>query len=534
MLVVLTTFAINMLTATGDLNKILVRWSHLNNESQQHILQYEETGEQQYLDNYFSSKDSAEIVALTIDELMSGSPDEELIFREISPSGVHPNEISGLIRIFSLFSESAEVRHIKQTWFNLREKASSIHDKNASLYLNEGSENSTLSAETSETDHLMFEVHSLTREMISGNSAILLLLKRYSLWFTVLLGIIIVVIGIIFTVRGVKQLKKLQNLLDERDYLAMFPELNQYPVLNVTKDGEVGFINQAARNLFPDLEEKGLQHPFLSQLRNQFDEITSGSEKTDLSEVHIRDKYYQQAFHYLSEESGIHIHSIDITELKEQQFEIKHTLKEKETLLAEVHHRVKNNMAVISSLLELQEMIGENPETALAESRARIKSMAIVHELLYEANSLSEINVQDYLTKIGEHLKLSVTGIDSVHVNQSEDEQHLNINQAVPLGLLLNEITFYLSMEREQQDPPLHLTINITPMSDKMCLQLAANTKTMKNPLQGKNQPTLRMSLIKNLLAQIDGSISVSEGKPFDIKILFSTNVTKGSSSSIL
>lgn len=89
---------------------------------------------------------------------------------------------------------------------------------------------------------------------------------------------------------------------------------------------------------------------------------------------------------------------VDITERKQAEETIKKSLKEKEVLLAEVHHRVKNNLAVITGLLELQSYASDNyhAQKVLKDSQMRVKSIALVHEKLYQNDNLSEVNVSSY------------------------------------------------------------------------------------------------------------------------------------------
>ena len=534
LLVVLTTFAINMLTATGDMNRLLVRWSQNNGDSMEYALQYLDSGDEDDLIKYQTLAENRMYAGDVIDELLSDTPETDFIFQEFSQDEIHPNEITGLIRIFSLFREAPEVQKVKQTW-NIVSVLSA--EKNALIDSLISLKKSGLVVDSTTKNQLIpknREINNYIRGMVFDISDILILLKRYSLWFTVLLGLLIVLIGVIYTVRGIKNIKQMQHLLSERDYLALFPELNQYPVLNLNMQGEVGFINQSAQSLFPKLKEAGLSHPFLKELKSRFNEITSDQEKTMLFEVEIEGKYYQQAAHYLSKQKGIHLHSIEISELKKKQFELSHMLREKESLLAEVHHRVKNNMAVITGLLELQEMMGEDPNTALSESRSRIKSMAIIHELLYQSDTLSEIDTRQYLEKLGKHLQLSLSNIESVTVLESETEQALNINLAVPLGLLLNELAFYLCKENSTANSSIELELQMITVNNTLCLRIKSPQQGIPNPLKHGNKPTLRMNLIKNLLAQIEGDLIFSPSDTLLIDIKFEISLKKGSSSTLI
>jgi two-component sensor histidine kinase len=534
LLVVLTTFAINMLTATGDLNRLLVRWSQNNGESIEKALAYMDNGDESSMRAYQDFKEQRMYTGDVISELMTENPNKDLIFQEFDPTDIHPNEITGLIRIFTLFEQKKEIKDIKRTWAKVTQLS---QEKNAlidSVMFRTSVTEKDISDVPERIQAKNREINNYVRNMISDNAGILLLLKRYSLWFTVLLGILIVLIGVIFTVRGMKNIQNTQNLLTERDYLAKFPELNQFPVLNLNVSGGVDFINQATRSLFPNLQQQGISHPFLKEIRAKFPKIINEPESTQLFEVQVDGKFYQQAVHFLSDEQGIHVHCIDITDLKNKQLQLRHTLKEKESLLAEVHHRVKNNMAVTTGLLELQEMMGQDPATALSESRSRIKSMAIIHELLYQSDSFSEIDPSDFLTKIGDHLRLSLSNIASIEVQKTAKKPGININQAVPLALLLNELTIYLSQESSSRHQQIDLQLQLLALDEKMCLRLRSPQSGVNNPLDNDDKPTLRMSLIKNLLAQIEGTLHMPKHKHLLVEIVFTQKIKKGSSSTLI
>src|SRR5690606_5828422 len=116
--------------------------------------------------------------------------------------------------------------------------------------------------------------------------------------------------------------------------------------------------------------------------------------------------------------------------------------KEKEVLLKEVHHRVKNNLQVISSLLHLQaELIeDEKYKSIFEESRMRVLSIASIHELLYQSNSFTKINFNEYLDTLIQNLLYSFVGASSKIKIKVESLTLLNIETAIPLGLLVNEI----------------------------------------------------------------------------------------------
>lgn len=116
--------------------------------------------------------------------------------------------------------------------------------------------------------------------------------------------------------------------------------------------------------------------------------------------------------------------------------------KEKDLLLKEIHHRVKNNLQVITSLLSLQSHSIVDPTTKelFSQSQHRINSMAMIHEMLYQSNDLSKINYKSYLDQLVEKLVSSFKGINhQVKIDLDVPELFLNIDTAIPLGLLITE-----------------------------------------------------------------------------------------------
>jgi len=128
---------------------------------------------------------------------------------------------------------------------------------------------------------------------------------------------------------------------------------------------------------------------------------------------------------------------------RQAEQKLKTSLREKDLLLQEVHHRVKNNLQVISSLLNMQAVAAENPEltSALQESRERIIAMAIIHEMLYSSDSLHSIDFAKYVQLLSDEVSNSY-GRNPALIRFEFDLQpvHLEIDCAIPCGLILNEL----------------------------------------------------------------------------------------------
>ncbi len=135
--------------------------------------------------------------------------------------------------------------------------------------------------------------------------------------------------------------------------------------------------------------------------------------------------------------------AIDITRLKNTQFELENSLAEKETLMQEIHHRVKNNLFIITSLLDMQAMEASNETVskALSEGVDRIQVMAFVHELLYRDSELRKVRVDEYLKKLtGELVNSHLTPDKTIEVNYELDSVELDVDRIVTCGLITNEL----------------------------------------------------------------------------------------------
>jgi two-component sensor histidine kinase len=133
----------------------------------------------------------------------------------------------------------------------------------------------------------------------------------------------------------------------------------------------------------------------------------------------------------------------DVTERRQVEEQIKASLKEKEVLLKEIHHRVKNNLQIISSLLNLQSAEIEDPEACqrFKESQDRVKAMALIHERLYQSGDLAKIDFAGYVRSLTGHLTRSYkVNATAVRLNLEVESVPMNLDTAIPCGLIINEL----------------------------------------------------------------------------------------------
>lgn len=212
----------------------------------------------------------------------------------------------------------------------------------------------------------------------------------------------------------------------------------------------------------------------------------------------------------------------DITQRKEASERIKQSLREKDVLIAEIHHRVKNNLAVISGLLQLQSYSSTNSLVikALKESQARIQSISLVHEKLYQSDSLAYIKYDQYVDDFLNEIANMDFGLHTPLTLKAEvDQIQLDVNVAVPCSLLLNEILLnsYQSAYNKKTTGEVYITIKEIDET----VHLTVETKGIS--IVDRDEK-LSQSLIETLISQLHGTYrfkSILQGKGSGIEIVF-------------
>jgi PAS domain S-box-containing protein len=211
----------------------------------------------------------------------------------------------------------------------------------------------------------------------------------------------------------------------------------------------------------------------------------------------------------------------DIEEIKEAQFKIKASLEEKEVLLREIHHRVKNNLQIISSMLNIQSNYIKDEEDLelLRESQSRIKSMAIIHEGLYKSNDFTHINFKDYIHSLMHYISVHYNLSPNIQIFVDVKNIMLNIETAVPCGLIINEL---VTNSIKHAFPPGNdgkIKVSLSSKMGIFSLRVSDNGIGFPTNIDFKNTKTLGFKLINVLTNQLDGNIELdtSNGTEFVI-----------------
>jgi PAS domain S-box-containing protein len=217
--------------------------------------------------------------------------------------------------------------------------------------------------------------------------------------------------------------------------------------------------------------------------------------------------------------------ALDITERKAAENKIKASLAEKEVLLREIHHRVKNNLAVVSSLLGLQSdhATDEVHRTMFEDCQARVRSMAQAHELLYQSENLANLNVREYVARLVDHLITSTPSIGAaIEIRKDIDEVAFNLDTAIPIGLLLTELVSNCLKHAFPGDLEGEVNISLKSLGDDTFeLRVKDNGVGIPGEVDIKQPATMGFDLVDAFVDKLRGSMEIKRDKGTEFIVRF-------------
>ncbi len=350
----------------------------------------------------------------------------------------------------------------------------------------------------------------------------------------------------------ISQLEEIQNQLKRResDYIEL---INSAPfgVVIIRKE-KILFVNQKAADILgysskEDLigkdnfeillkEEKELYEQQLYDLLNNknipFNDYVVKKKDRSLVDVECKPSiiFYEGkksilfSFIDISDKKRIEVATAKIESTEKFNRILKGELKEKEVLLKEVHHRVKNNMQIISSILNLQSNYSSDKDVSniLRDSQSRIRSMALIHEKLYSTHDFSRISFDQYLQDLTYTL-ISTYKVSNMNpdVEFNLSRVYLSIDQAIPCGLIVNELVANALKYAFSGIPKPTITLELKQEDDRLVnISISDNGVGMPEDVDIKNSKSLGLQLVETLTDQLGGTLEIelTEGTRFSIK----------------
>ncbi len=354
-------------------------------------------------------------------------------------------------------------------------------------------------------------------------------------------------------VRDLTEQKKAQEKLRKSEELfrKLFLKAPGAMVMIDTKN-RVQKVNKSFEELF-GYDEKEL-------LNEDIDEIIVGEEDDQIvprmpDEGFEKDKFYTDIVRYTKKGeklnlllgaipvyldddpiAGFGIY-VDITEQKKYQEQLKQSVKEKQVLLEEIHHRVKNNLAIISGMLQLQAFEADNEEirNALNDGQLRIQSIGIVHELLYQSENFVDISFEEYISKLIDTIKNTLP-FNHQHIDVKVDtgDVLMDINQAIPTAILINELVTNAYKHAFDDDQPGTIEILLREYDQEISIMVRDDGKGLPEDFLVEDHASIGMNLIETLTNQLEGELSYTSDKGTEFKVVFESKKQTGSGSILL
>ncbi|MDZ7774077.1 MAG: histidine kinase dimerization/phosphoacceptor domain -containing protein [Balneolaceae bacterium] len=332
-----------------------------------------------------------------------------------------------------------------------------------------------------------------------------------------------------------KELERKTTFLENSTDLVMMVDPTTYTISSVS-----GRVHETLS--YPSEELHGMPLTDLAgddKLREALDGWNPGKDGEFENEFQFLDKSGKAGWlrlHINEKKNKLYVTARDITRRKRQEQQIESSLEEKKILLAEIHHRVKNNLAIISGMLQLELYQTESEETQkiIGNSQMRIQSMAEVHELLYQTGDFSNVPLHTFVDKLVKNItRLYSTENREISVEVEVSDVKLNVNQAIPAAIIINELVTNACKHAFEDREHGQVKVTIRETGNRISLAVSDNGGGLPTDIDPASQESIGFSLVNELTRQLEAELEVEREDGTAFIISFPIRESKGSSSSL-
>jgi PAS domain S-box-containing protein len=520
----------NSLSALRGFASFQTNWTTVRKDVTFNLVNYLRTQDQDYKTHVDSSVLLIQDMEQIRIELMNDNTDRELVVALLEKTHSVPADIGKMITTFENFHEFSEFKETVALWIesdSLIYELEDISNRAENLIIANSfteSEQANLISRVIVLDDKLTQMQfKLSRSLARGTE----LLNLVIVCVIISLVVISIVVGSILSLRFLKSIKKWSEEIElsEQKYRSLFDQ-NPNAVFSVSPLGKLINANRVLEQLIGYSAEEMKNSTFqrfvdktqVEKVRNHFLLALRGRSQTYETQILREDGSYISAevtnlpIIVDGEITGIYGVINDITQRKEAEQKIKDQLVEKTYLLSEVHDRVKNNLALVSTLVQLQqnEIEKQDRSESFVNTVSRIRSMALVHERLYQNETFSSIRMDEYINDLIENIQLK--GYQKIKKPRLELETtpvSLSIEQAIPTGLLLNEVL--VNAFKYGSDPldPV-IKVNMSSLDGEVMIKVSDNGPGLPNNFELEKPETLGFRLVSVLLKQLKASFVIN------------------------
>lgn len=512
-------------------------WSKAQKEASINLLQYVRTEDERYYNSYLRSLDVISGDRAGREELTSSVPDFEKVRRGFIKGNNHPEDVNAMIWLFQNFKNQEQIQNAHSIW----EKADAIVDESIMLAdeihrsVNEG----TLSE--IEKEDYSNRIITINRQLTAAGqdfseamSSSARMFGSYIFRLNVLLSTIFILFAAYYSVSYMRHLRganaklgrseyKFRNVLDHsRDVIYQIGiGSSRYEYMSSSVKEMLGFEPDEVMEGGPGMILNRTHPDDLERMKKRQEQNESAVvEEAIVQDSEFRIKRKDGTYIWVNNKRSV-VHDDDgnpvaivgnvrdISVHKHQMEKLDQSLKEKQTLLAEIHHRVKNNLAIVSSLIELQkDEVAPQLKSAFSNVQSRIKSIALIHEKLYENTIFSEVELADYLHELSDmisHTYHSKSNRVSIELNL--DDIKVDMMCAVPVGLICNELINNCFKHAFKECCEGIVTIDLKDLGSHVEVTVADNGDGLPDDFSLDSVQGLGVTLLTALTEQINGQL---------------------------
>ncbi|MBN2732240.1 MAG: PAS domain-containing protein [Balneolaceae bacterium] len=523
------------------------QWTKAQKEATILLIQYSATRQPELYQQFQKELGLHKAFKRARQTLISDHPDYELAFKGFQTADIHPGDTDLLIWLGQFHKDISYLQQAFDIWKQGDQKITELDSLGHALH--QAIEEDLLDSDT--RNQFIRDISTLDTQLTKLESSFSATMtdgarwiRTVLFWSIVTLGVIIIITGYFITRSYFKNINNLNKELKENeDKFKKVLQNSRDLVYQLNfETGEYEYVSPAVKSILgysPDqLIDEGPNfildriHPEdLKRIDQEVEEMKGKGVKDHFAgETEYRIKKADGDYIWISNQRSLVeddrgnpkalVGSVrNISDRKQHEMDTHKSLKEKQTLLEEIHHRVKNNLAVVSSLLELQKNeSSDEVRPILQDTQSRIHSIAMIHEKLYQTKTLSDIDMREYIEDFTKMIARSF-GSDQKDITITQQIQPftLEITKAVPVGLILNELLNNAFKHGFANARNGVIRITLTKENGRGTLRVADNGQGLPDDFSLDNQQSLGMTLIQTLTKQLEGEFEILPGDKWTI-----------------
>lgn len=526
-------------------------WTKARKQATILLLRYMRTGDDEYFHQYEQSLTVIFENRQALSALSSNHLNREMAYDGLDHNNNEPEEIHAMIWIFRNFQTLDPVDNAIEYWKQGDQKIDELGQlaEEIRTVINE---NNSDSLDLSPYYERIFLLDSEMTEMEKGFSAEMSqaakILGNITFWTTIGLSVIFILIAgsvAVTFMRNVRRVnyrlrrseRKFRNVLNHSQDVIYQINIgaHKYDYMSTSVEDMLGYNTKTVMEGGPSFILDKTHPGDVSRMEEKIDELDSEKvEKMLVRDSEFRVKKADGEYIWVNNKrsllrdkdgnpAAVVGNVRDISDQKKQMEQLDRSLNEKKTLLAEIHHRVKNNLAIVSSLMELQkEGADEELKISFMDVQSRIKSIALIHEKLYETTIFSEVELSEYLRELAEMISDTYrTAHRQIDITFDLEEVTVDMTQAVPVGLICNELLNNCFKHAFKNTREGEIYIATKTCEGEIEVRISDNGDGLPASFDLNNAQSLGVTLINILTEQVDGEMKVDRQKYTQFRLTF-------------